>query len=301
MLASEEEAARSKIGTLQWYASLTRPDICYDLAEILSELNREKNTEVYKKINRTIVKLKNQRKYIHKIVPIRGAMEIEIYGDSAFKNNSSQQGLAVVFRECQSQKANLISWRSNGSDRKPWSSVAAETHISQIAMDKAIHLQNLCVELDCFIMRTVVLTDILSLRRVVYSGRPTKEMRLRREIAAIRDMIVRDGIQFRHVPSAEMVADPLTKSMDGGKLLKLGGENFLEIIEHFDSGKTTEKDLLEANQEIEMDTLSERLENIRKEYEARRAVKGDGTSRRIVRSARANTANRIDETKTCLN
>ena len=65
MLASEEEPARSKNGTLLWYASLTPPDFCYDLAEILCELNKEKNTEVYKKINRTIVKLKNQRENIH--------------------------------------------------------------------------------------------------------------------------------------------------------------------------------------------------------------------------------------------
>ena len=89
-------------------------------------------------------------------------------------------------------------------------------HMSQITMDKAIHIENLCFELNCFIMRTIVLTDNLSLLRVVYSGRPTKEMRLRREKAAIRDIIVRDGIRLRHVPSNEMLAaDTLTKSVDG--------------------------------------------------------------------------------------
>ncbi len=49
MLATEEKMARSRIGTLPWYASLTRPDMCYDLAEILSELNKEKKTECLRK------------------------------------------------------------------------------------------------------------------------------------------------------------------------------------------------------------------------------------------------------------
>ncbi len=90
----------------------------------------------------------------------------------------------------------------------------------------------------------------------MYSER-TKEMRLRREISSIRNMIVRDGIQLRHVPSEEMLADPLTKSMNGCKLLKIGGQNKLNRIEMHDSGKTTEKDLVEANRVIEMETLSE--------------------------------------------
>ena len=203
--------------------------------------------------------------------------------------------MRVVLREAQSEKANLISWRSAGSDRKPWSSLAAETHVAQVAMGKAIHIQNLCEELGWFILRTVVLTDDLSLRRVLYNRRRTKETRLRREIASIRNMIVRDGIQLRDVPSEEVLADPLTKSMDGTKLLKIGGQNKLNRIEIHDCGKTTEKDLVEANKIIEMETLSERLEKIKKEYEAKRIVKQSGTmetsdSSRLMRRGRKRTS-----------
>ncbi len=144
--------------------------------------------------------------------------------------------------------------------------------------DKAIHIQNLGEEQGWFILRTVALTDNLSVRREVYSGRTTKEMRLRREIASITDMIARDGIQLRHVPSEEMLADPLTKSMDGGMLLKICGQNKLNRIEMHDSGKTTEKDLVDANKVIEMETLSERLEKIKKKYEAKRVAKQSGSA-----------------------
>ncbi len=57
-------------------------------------------------------------------------------------------------------------------------------------------------------------------------------------------------------------------------MLKLGGENKIAIIEFQDIGHTTEKNLIDANQVIEMGMLSERLEKIRKEYEARRVVRG---------------------------
>ena len=46
-LSSEEEKeVRSGIGTLQWFATLTRADFCIDLSRALSYLNREGDTEL---------------------------------------------------------------------------------------------------------------------------------------------------------------------------------------------------------------------------------------------------------------
>ncbi len=97
-------------------------------------------------------------------------------------------------------------------------------------------------------------------------------MRLRRENASTRDMIVRDGIQMRYVPSDRILADPLTKSMDGTKLLKNGGQKKIYRNEMHDQGKKTERTF------IKFETLSERLEKIRRENEAKRVATQSGSS-----------------------
>ncbi len=78
------------------------------------------------------------------------------------------------------------------------------------------------------------------------------------------------GVEMLSLSSSEILeTDPLTKSMDGANILKIGGQNKLSRMQLYVNGKTT--DLVEADKVIEMETLSERLDKIRKEYEAKRA------------------------------
>ena len=71
------------------------------------------------------------------------------------------------------------------SDRRVWPSLAAEAQ----AIDKATHWQSLRREKDLRIRNITVLTDNLSLNRVVQSGRPTQEQSLRSDIAVISDLL----------------------------------------------------------------------------------------------------------------
>ena len=64
------------------------------------------------------------------------------------------------------------------------------------------------------------MTDNLSLKRVLYSGKPTQELRLRREVAILRDLLSTDNIPVVFVATEEMLADGLTKEKAGGKDLR---------------------------------------------------------------------------------
>ena len=57
----------------------------------------------------------------------------------------------------------------------------------QKAIDKAVYLKGLMKEMGAPISKVTAITDNLSLRRVVYSGRPTQEERMKEEIAERRD------------------------------------------------------------------------------------------------------------------
>ncbi len=56
MTAEEETRVRGKIGQLQWYASVCRPDLSFMLGDLLSTVNTEKHTDQIRMVNTLIVR-----------------------------------------------------------------------------------------------------------------------------------------------------------------------------------------------------------------------------------------------------
>ncbi len=130
-------------------------------------------------------------------------------------------------------KAALLSRKSNAADRMAWWTAAAETFPLQQALDRPVHIENLPVEMDCVIVRVATITDNVSLR-ILYSGKTAKELRLRRELADARDLLMFDRIRVRFVPTDYIFADLKTKSMRASNFLQLGRMNILEKIGYHD-------------------------------------------------------------------
>ena len=213
-------------------------------------------------MNRIIEKFEQNRFHFHKTTPLSGEVEIEVYGEASFeRDETNQQGLAVVIRKIGSKRANLLSWKSNTADRMVWSTVAA-----QQALDRTVHIKEMLNDMGCKIKKVTTLTDNLSLRRVVYSGKTTKELRLRREEAAARDLLVFDQIRVRYVPTEKMLADPMTKSMKATELFQLGRMNNLDTIDEIDKDTVSASEMLEAEIQTPMLELSKRLQMIQEQY-----------------------------------
>ena len=206
----EERWVRSLIGTLQWSASTHRPDLSYHLAIALGNLNSHRHKFSIREANGLIDRY--QAKFDMQLIikPLGINWEMEVFGDSAFKH-SNQQGIVACLRKTGATEMNVVPWKSKKAERKSWSTLAAETHVLQVAMDKARHLNHLLSELRVHPIKVTVVTDNLSLRRCLYSGRPTKEERLRKEFAVLRDMMNTHDIRVRFVPGQVMLAECLTK------------------------------------------------------------------------------------------
>ena len=197
---------------------------------------------------------------------------MEIYGDAAL-DEGNQQGQYTLIREAGTTKVNTIGWKSKMSDRRAWSSLAAEAQAMQGALDKAIHWQALRYEMNWPIKHVTVLTDNLSLRRVVNSGRPTQEQSLRRDIAIIRDMIIYKNIRVRFVKSEAMLADHLTKERNAQQIYDVLKLNSFDRINKYDSGEITTSMIRDAaidiplneNERIltvEVEAINERISQI---------------------------------------
>ncbi len=216
LTTQEERWVRSVIGTLQWSASTHRPDLSYHLAIALGNLNSHRQKFSIREANGLIERYQANRNLTLCIQPLRNDWDMEVFGDSAFKH-SNQQGIVVCLRQPDSSKMNIVSWKIKKAERKSWSTLAAETHVLQVAMDKAIHLQHVLKEMKLEPSKVSVVTDNLSLRRCLYSGRPTKEERLRKEFAVSRDLMTTYNVRVRFVPGHVMLADCLTKVLSKEK------------------------------------------------------------------------------------
>ncbi len=120
----------------------------------------------------------------------------------------------------------------------------------QHAIDKAIHLKALADEIGLELNKTTVLTDNLSLRRVIQSGRRTQEQGLRIDLAIIRDQIIYNDIDFRFVKSKTMIADHLTKERSGEQIYEMLIHSKFGQIEKYDSNQVTVANIREAAMDI---------------------------------------------------
>ena len=151
-----------------------------------------------------------------------------------------------------SERVSFISWRSKRAGRRTWSTLAAETHALQRAVDKTIHTKCVLAELRVCLKKSVVVTDNLSLRRVLYSGRPVQEERLKKEFVVLRDMMVSESIDVRYIPGKLMLADSLTNSASPETLLDAMKNKKMDPLHKHDSELITKEMIEEAGINIPM-------------------------------------------------
>ncbi len=257
LTVQEERWVRSVIGSLQWVASTHRPDLAYHLAIALGNLNSHRQKFAIREANGLIDRYHANRGLKLVIQPLGINWELEVFGDSAFKQ-SNQQGVVVCLRRGGGTEMNVVSWKSKKAERKSWSTLAAETHVLQVAMDKAIHVQHVLRQMRLEPRKTTVVTDNLSLRRCLYSGRPTKEERLRKEFAVARDMMTVYDVRVRFVPGHVMLADCLTKvlSKENHLIITMREGHFPELSE-YDAEEVTDEMMKRAEELIEMQSYPE--------------------------------------------
>ena len=255
-LTQEEETwARSIIAKLQWSAHSHRPDLCSLLGQSVSNLTKERKKRTLREINAIIDRYKEHEDMQSTFKPLRGNLELEVYGDGAFKEYN-HQGLVVVIRPDSAEDINIIGSQSRKAERRAWSTLAAETHVLQHAMDKAIHMHGVLKQLNQQIVKATVVADNLSLRRCLYSGPSTKEERLRKKFAVIKEIMLTESKNVGFVPGDLMLADCLTKAkVKENSRVKAIRTNHYPTLLLADDHMVTEDQMNEACDTIEMLSL----------------------------------------------
>ena len=237
-IVTKEELSqlRSISGQISWVTSQTRPDVAFENCKIA---NYGKNPEVsYLKLaNKTLRKLQNRR--LDVVIPNLGDIhnvEIICYTDATHASLScgSSQGAYIIFLQGNGKVAPLA-WQSNKLGRVTKSPLASETMALGEGADASYLIANLMQEIFLLpnLPKIKCVTDNKSLYETLKTTNVTKDLRLRVDIARLRQMEENGEITVSWVEGKNQLADCMTKSgASTSNLLDVLEWSSLSVINH---------------------------------------------------------------------
>ena len=219
---SEKFNFRSIVGQLNWLSGVTRPDLAFDVCQ-LSAIAKQSTVADAKVLNKAVKKARSERVTITYPKLNLEKLKIQCYSDASYANlpnAGSQAGSLVLLSD--GTRCAPLQWSSNKLSRVTRSTLAAETLALVSCCDSAIYLKKLVeAALGCPEGSTPIecIVDNKSLHESIHSVNPTSEQRLRVDIAALREMVIKKEITVIWKEKHHQLADCLTKKGASTQLL----------------------------------------------------------------------------------
>ena len=256
----ERSKLRGLIGSLQYAASHTRPDIAAKVGELQAAVTRA-TVQTLLDANKVLRETQQHSEVkIHfRPIPPKDLTFVS-FGDASFassKNLSSHQGAIICATNtclAQNQEApvSFITWVSKKIPRVVRSTLSAEAYSMSKAVDVLGWIRSLwgVVHIDKFpwaqpeqsyrlLNQAIIVTDCKSLYDLVtrLATPACEEYRTTLEVLLIKQRCM-ENAQFRWIPTTLMIADSLTKSMDPALLRAVMSQSRFRL---YDGNQSLEK------------------------------------------------------------
>ena len=207
---------RSIVGSMNWLAHGTRPDILFDLIDLSMKFNKATVEDLCRamKVLRKLNDLSSIVKYPSLNLDVR-QWKIIAFTDAALHNLSDKVGSTagrVVFLRDKNDVCCTLSWKSNKIKRVVRSTLAAEALSLQEGIEESLYLQSLIEELINIRVPISAYTDNQDTIDSINSTKLVADKRLIIDIAAIKEELTEkliDSIVW--VPDKQQLANCLTK------------------------------------------------------------------------------------------
>ena len=218
MTQEELSTLRQMVGSLNWAVRATRPDLCFEMIDLstkfkgglVRDLCQAKKILTNLQRNLAIIKISN----------VKNIKECQIwcFSDSAFRNLNDKQdsagGFVILLVNVRTGKCAPLEWKANKIKRKVASTLAAEAINLGTALDAAIAIRDMIIEITdgTIDLQVKALVDNKSTRDAVYSSTCVTERQLRAEIAIIKELTEEKIVsEVKWVRGQHMIADVMTK------------------------------------------------------------------------------------------
>ena len=224
-LTSEKmKGYRKIVGCLNWVATVTRPDLSFDVVSLSTHF---KNAKIENLIaaNKAVRKLQGQEVavYYPRLV-VNEKLRVLLYTDSAYKNLNdgiSSCGGYIMFLVDMDNRCCPIQWRSNKIRRIVTSTLAAEALALEDGIKDAIFQRAIIKELfDDLPLEIICFVDNKGVVDAVHSTHAVEDRLTRLTIATIQEHLrKKEIVAVHHIHGVDMIADCLTKHGASPKLL----------------------------------------------------------------------------------
>jgi hypothetical protein len=215
-LYSEINRYQRKIGSLLFAAVTTRPDVAFATSRLARFLSNP-STEHHDAADRVLLYLKSTQHYV---LTLGGGDTMIVMSDASFADNTqdrrSSQGYVILLF------GGLISWRASKQDTVTTSTTEAELlALSQVAKE-AMFTVRLLAELKVHLPQTAITIQCDNQQTIRLINEDTARLTTKLRHVNIHNHWLRekraDGtITVQYVPTADMLADGLTKALPIGK------------------------------------------------------------------------------------
>jgi hypothetical protein len=232
LTADEKTEYRSLVGSLNWIAQGSRPDLSYTLIDLSTKFKKSTVADLIQ-VKQVIHKVKLETSYIR--YPCLGDMrgwKLLVYTDASHGNlcegTGSCMGYTVfVVNDC--GVGCLLAWKANKIDRVVRSTIAAEVLACVEGIEEAIYIKQIMMQLLSLhkdSLPIIIQVDHRGAVDAFHSTKLVKDRRLRIDIASVKECLERGTVsEVRHCFTEDQLADCLTKKGASGLKLRAAMEN----------------------------------------------------------------------------
>jgi len=208
-------AYRNIIGKLMYAMVGTRPDIAFAVG-VLGRFASNPSKAHFKMAQHTVAYLKGTKDSFLHYRPGQGPLKLEGYANEEIKTHKSTSGYIFLVNGCP------VSWASKRQDSVALSSTKAEYMAATQATKEAIWLQHLLADLGHLQKEaTVIHKDnhgCIGLSKNPEHHQRTKHIDIQHHF--VREKVESNEVTLKACPSADQVADVLTKALPKDKFSK---------------------------------------------------------------------------------
>ena len=196
LLSCEKDQLRAKIGQFLWISNQTRPEISFDVSNLVSKL-RKVTIEDIKYCNKIISKV-TSNSYELKYQKLRKKVKLVLYTDASYRNlpNGGSQGSFIVFLVGENSSCNLLNWQSKKLNRVTQSSLTSEALAMLDGVEAALYTRDLFKDPRGYYLPIHVYTENKTLTDATKSPKYVNKKRFGIDIAASKECISENQIQI---------------------------------------------------------------------------------------------------------
>ena len=204
---------RSLVGSLNWLATVSRPDIAFDTCQL--------STKVAKPTHQDILDLNKVIKYLkshHSLLKFPNftslsSLSLVVFSDAAYANlprGYSQGGYIVFITD--GENSCPLTWSSIKLKRVVRSTLAAELLAFLEGYEAAFYIRSIMLPIISSTMNIIAVTDCKSLFDAAQTSNTIDDKMLRVEIGCIRELVDNNEVSLVWADSKSQLADKLTKT-----------------------------------------------------------------------------------------